>query len=95
MQYSDCLVPLRLRRLVLPDILTNFAQCQVEGGRQTLDRLWGQMGHDSGPRASHLLEGQLDPDIAASVAIIRGRDDPSCLCSVGVVVRMVVEAIVG
>jgi len=53
------------------------------------------MGDDSGPWAPHLLKGQLDPDVAARIAIVHGSDGPGCLCSVGVVLRMIVAAIVG
>jgi hypothetical protein len=52
------------------------------------------MGNDSGPGTTHLLKGQLDPNISAKVAIIHSSDSPGRLCSFGVVVRMVVEAIV-
>src|SRR3954452_3813422 len=53
------------------------------------------MGDDARPGLARLLDGQLDAQVTALVAVVHGGHRPRCLGALRIARRVVVEAVVG
>jgi hypothetical protein len=71
-----------------------FAQGGIYGPGQLPGRTGREVSHQPGPRTSHLLDGQFDPQVVAAVTIIESGHGPGHLGALGVVSRVVVTSVV-
>src|SRR5205807_3340356 len=75
--------------------LAQLAQGGGEGGPQAAGRGGSQVSDKPRPRATHLLDGELDPQVSTFVAVVEEGDGPRHRGPLGVALGVVVGAVVG
>lgn len=76
-------------------VLADLPEGCPESGVQSAGRLRGEVGDEARARPPDLLQGELDPKVAALVAVVEDGDRPRHLGALEVVGGMVVAAVVG
>ena len=74
--------------------LAHIAEGGVDGTGETPGGGRRKVSYKTGARSAHFLQRQLDPEVVAAVAVVKGGHRPGHLSPVRVVGRMVVAAVI-
>src|SRR5207237_9624356 len=76
-------------------VLADLAQTGRDRGAQPARAVGAQVPDETGPWPPRLFEGDLDARVFALLAVIEDGDDPVDLRALGIVGRVVIDAVVG